>query len=93
MVVEGLHQAMLGGKMKLVMGGRVVNSRIPLLSCQGSGRAGGSGSGELGRISEQNWAKQLRKSENWWRGESSLEALLRSVHWIFLIILFKKLKE
>ena len=45
-------------------------------------RAGGSGSGELGGISEQNWAKQLRKSENWWRGESSLEALLRSVHWI-----------
>ena len=29
-------------------------------------RAGGSGSGELGGISEQNWAKQLRKSENWW---------------------------
>ena len=38
--------------------------------------AGGSGCGELGGIGEQNWAKQLRKSENWRRGQSSLEALL-----------------
>lgn len=40
-VVEGLHQAMLGGRMKRVTGGRVMSSRIPLLSSKGSGRAGG----------------------------------------------------
>ena len=39
-------------------------------------------SGELGGIGEQNWAKQLRKSENWRRGQSSLEALLRSARWV-----------
>ena len=44
--------------------------------------AGGSGCGELGGIGEQNWAKQLRKSENWRRGQSSLEALLRSARWV-----------
>ena len=39
--VEGLRQAMLGGKMKQMTGGRVMSSRIPLLSSKGSGRAGG----------------------------------------------------